>query len=88
MNRLKEMRTKKGISQIQLFSMTGIHMATISYIERQYLPASEPQKEKFAAALGVKKSWLFPKAKANSHPSRASFSSELPMTQLSASAKK
>lgn len=87
MNRLKETRMKKGLSQIALFSMTGIHPATISYVERQYLPASEEKQEKLAAALGVKKSWLFPKAKANSRPSQVSFSSELPAIQLSAKGK-
>jgi len=84
MNRLKETRMKKELSQIALFSMTGIHPATISYIERQYLPASEEKQEKLAAALGVKKGWLFPKGKINSRPSRASFSSELSAIQLSA----
>jgi len=88
MNRLKEMRVKRGLSQIALFSMTGIHTATISYVERQYLPPSEAQKEKFAAALRIRKSWLFPRSKANSRPSRAAFSSDLQAIQLSASPKK
>jgi ribosome-binding protein aMBF1 (putative translation factor) len=88
MNRLRETRTQKGISQIHLFSMTGIWPAIISYIERGYLPASPEQQEKISAALNVKRSWLFPKVRANSQPSRASFSSELPAIQLSALARK
>lgn len=76
------------MSQIALFAKTGIWPSILSYIERGYLPPTETQQERLAVALGVKKSRLFPRAKANSRPSRASFSSELPAVQLSASEKK
>jgi len=65
MNRLKQIRMKKGVSQIALFARTGIWPSIISYIERQYLPASEEQQEKLAAALSVKKSRLFPRTRLN-----------------------
>jgi transcriptional regulator with XRE-family HTH domain len=84
MNRLKETRTKKGMSQIALYAKAGIWPSILSYIERGYLPPTEAQQERIAAALGVKKPWLFPRAKANSRPSRASFSSEPGMSQPSA----
>jgi transcriptional regulator with XRE-family HTH domain len=87
MNRLKEARFFAGKPQIVLQLETGINAATISRIECGYLTPTDEQKEKLAAALGVKKGWLFPKGKANSHPSRASFSSDLPTIQISASAK-
>ena len=61
MNRIKEVRTEKGISQIALYSMTKIWPSIISYIERGYLPPSLGQQEKFAAALGMEKDKLFPK---------------------------
>jgi len=84
MNRLKQARFFAGKPQIVLQLETGINAATISRIECGYLTPTDEQKEKLALALGVKKGRLFPKGKINSRLGRASFSSELSMTQLSA----
>jgi len=87
MNRLKETRKRKGVSQIALYAKTGIWPSILSYVERGYLPPTEAQQEKIAVALGVRKSQLFPRAKANSRPSRSSFSPDLPGVQLLAKEK-
>jgi transcriptional regulator with XRE-family HTH domain len=87
MNRLRETRTKRGMSQIALYAKTGIWPSILSYIERGYLPPTEAQQERISAALGVKKGRLFPRSKQNSRPGRAAFSSE-PGIELSASAQK
>ena len=83
MNRLKETRVKKGISQIALYARTGIWPSILSYIERGYLPPTETQQERLAAALGVKKSRLFPRSKAATGLSRSSFSPDFPGIPLS-----
>lgn len=88
MNRLKEARFFAGKPQIKLQLETGICAATISRIECGYLTPTDEQKEKLAVALGVKKSWLFLRAKANTRPSRTAVSPDLPAVQLSASERK
>lgn len=61
MNRLKETRFRKQITQIELFTKTKIYPSRISYFENGYLEPREKEKEKLARALEVDKNWLFPR---------------------------
>jgi transcriptional regulator with XRE-family HTH domain len=54
MNRLREVRVVKRITQFQLRLSTGIHQSKISLIENDLVEAREDEKEKLAKALGVK----------------------------------
>jgi len=63
MNRIKQIRILKGITQLELMKMTGIHYSQISLIENGYRKPSEKIKKLLAKALKVKKSWLFPEEK-------------------------
>lgn len=62
-NRLKEARFFAKIPQIKLWLQSGIHYSTISRIECGYIEPTDDQKRKLAKALGVEKTWLFPKDK-------------------------
>ena len=86
-NRLRLTRLLKGIGQLELFKRSGVWPSRISGYERGYFQLSKDEKRKLAKALGISVVKLFPKNEANSRPSRASFSSELPMIQMSTSAK-
>ena len=60
MNRLKEFRFFKGISQPLLALETGIQQSKISLIENNLLVPREEEKKKIADALGVSIEKLFP----------------------------
>jgi len=60
MNKIKETRFKKNITQIELYKRTGIWTSRLSLIENGYINISGNEKAKLAKALGVKKEWLFP----------------------------
>jgi transcriptional regulator with XRE-family HTH domain len=53
MNRLKEIRAAKRITQFQLRLHTGIHQSKISMIENGLIEPKEDEKKKIAKALGV-----------------------------------
>ena len=61
MNKIKEARFKKNITQIELYKRTGIWPSRLSLIERKYIEASKAEKIKLADALNVEEDWLFPK---------------------------
>lgn len=61
MNRLKEARMKKGISQLELYKESGVIPPRISNIECGHWIPSEEEKVKLANTLGVERDWLFPK---------------------------
>lgn len=52
MNRLREVRVVKRITQFQLRLSTGIHQSKISMIENGLVEPSEDEKRKLAQALG------------------------------------
>jgi transcriptional regulator with XRE-family HTH domain len=54
MNRLREIRVVKRITQFQLRLSTGIHRSKISLIENGLVEAREDEKDKLAKALDVK----------------------------------
>lgn len=57
-NRLKEMMSKKGIRQIDLVKMTGIHKSTLSlYINGKRIP-NQVNLKKLSDALNVNPLWL------------------------------
>ena len=58
--RLRVLRFKKDIPQIQLSIKTGIHFSTLSRIEHGYIKPTPEQKKKLAKALNVDEDWLFP----------------------------
>jgi len=58
MNRLKELRLKKGYSQPKLAVTAGIHTTTIYKIEVGKSEARSDTRTKLAKALGVKASEL------------------------------
>jgi len=53
MNRLKEHRARKRITQFELRLKTGIHQSKISLAENGYIELSSEEKEKIARALSV-----------------------------------
>lgn len=58
MNKLRELRMKKGYSQPKLAITAGIHTTTIYKIEVGKSEARNETKTKLAKALGVKPSEL------------------------------
>ena len=54
MNRLREIRVVKRITQFQLRVNTGIHQSKISMIENDLVEPREDEKKKLAKALRVK----------------------------------
>jgi len=59
MNRLREARFKRNLTQIALYKRTGIWASKLSLIENGYIKVSNHEKAKLARALRFKKSWLF-----------------------------
>ena len=60
MNKLRETRVVKKISQFQLRVLTGIHQSKISMIENGLIPPRNDEAEKLARALGARVEELFP----------------------------
>jgi len=54
MDRLREIRIIKRITQFQLRLITEIHQSKISLIENGLIEPTENEKKKFATALGVR----------------------------------
>jgi len=54
MNRLRELRVIKRITQFQLRLSTGIHQSKISLIESGLIEPREDEKRKIAKALQVR----------------------------------
>lgn len=59
MNRLRENRVVKRITQFQLRISTGIHQSKISMIENGLIESREDEKKRLAKALGVKTEEIF-----------------------------
>jgi transcriptional regulator with XRE-family HTH domain len=53
MNRLREIRVVKRVSQFKLRLSTGIHQSKISLIENGLVQPRDDEKQKIAKALGV-----------------------------------
>jgi transcriptional regulator with XRE-family HTH domain len=53
MNKLRETRVVKRITQFQLRLSTGIHQSKISMIENGLIKPSEDEEKRLAKALGV-----------------------------------
>ena len=60
MNRLKEVRTGKGFSQLTLAKLTNIAPTDISRIENNWLRPYAGWRKRLARALGVTEKELFP----------------------------
>lgn len=60
MNRLREIRVVKRISQFQLRLQTGIHQSKISLLENGLIPPREDEKLRLAKALHVPAEKIFP----------------------------
>jgi len=60
MNRLREVRVTKRITQFQLRIQTGIHQSKISLIENDLILPGEDEKRKLARALGMRPEEIFP----------------------------
>lgn len=59
MNRLRESRVVKRITQFRLRLETGVHPSKISLIENNLVEATEDEKQKLAKALGVSVAEIF-----------------------------
>lgn len=57
MNKLREIRVVKRITQFQLRLSTRIHQSKISMIENGLVEPREDEKKKLAEALGVEEIW-------------------------------
>ena len=53
MNRLREIRVVKRVTQFQLRLSTGVHQSKISMIENGLIQPRHDEKRKIAKALGV-----------------------------------
>lgn len=60
MNRVREIRVVKRITQFQLRLNTGIHQSKISMIENGLVEPREDEKQRLTKALHVKSEELFP----------------------------
>ena len=60
MNRLREIRVVKRVTQFQLRLLTGIHQSKISMIENDLISPREDEQKKIAEALGVRVEEVFP----------------------------
>jgi transcriptional regulator with XRE-family HTH domain len=60
MNQLREIRTKKGFSQLTLAKLTNIAPSDISRIENGWVRPYAGWRIRLARALGVPQSELFP----------------------------
>ena len=60
MNRLKEVRHERGISQLRLAMLTGIAPGDISRIENDWIRPYAGWRKRLARALGTTESELFP----------------------------
>jgi transcriptional regulator with XRE-family HTH domain len=59
MNRLREARVLKRITQFQLRLLTGIHQSKISMIENGFIEPRSDEKQRLAKALGVRTEEVF-----------------------------
>jgi len=60
MNRLKETRERKGISQYELGRLIGRYQSLIWQIEHGYHEPDEAEKEEIAKVLGMDVNEIFP----------------------------
>lgn len=60
MNKLRELRVIKRITQFQLRLSTGIHQSKISMIENGLIEPREDEKKRLSKALGVRPEEIFP----------------------------
>lgn len=59
-NRLRDYRTRQGLTQVGLASAAGVGIATINRLENYPLPVSTSTANKLAAVLGCSVRKLFP----------------------------
>ena len=60
MNKLKQARTEKGLSQLKLAFMTGISPGEISRIENDWIKPYPGWRKRLSRALGTPEIELFP----------------------------
>jgi transcriptional regulator with XRE-family HTH domain len=61
MNRLKEIRNERGLSQLRLALLTGIAPSELSRIENGWIRPYPGWPKRLARALGTTESELFPR---------------------------
>ena len=66
MNKLREIRARKKITQFRLRLMTGIHQSKLSLAENGYIELSAQEKRKIAKALSVQTDEIWRPARRNS----------------------
>ncbi len=60
MNKLKEIRFHRELSQIELQNRSGVHRTFISFFENGHLEPTENQKRKISKALKVRITDIWP----------------------------
>ncbi|NHM26331.1 helix-turn-helix transcriptional regulator [Desulfofundulus sp. TPOSR] len=63
MNRIREIRQQKKMTQFELARRTGIHPVNLSKVESGVLRAYPGWRKRIAEALGVTEDEIFPKEK-------------------------
>ncbi len=63
MNKLKEVRNERGLSQLKLAFLTGISPGDLSRIENGWLRPYPGWRKRLAKALGIAQTELFPDEK-------------------------
>lgn len=64
MNRLREVRVIKRVSQFQLRLLSGVHQSKISLIENGLMEPRIDEARKLSKALGVRPEEIFPQSEA------------------------
>jgi transcriptional regulator with XRE-family HTH domain len=60
MNKLRDIRVIKRVTQFQLRLLSGIHQSRISLIENGFIEPRSDERQRLAKALGVKQEEIFP----------------------------
>lgn len=66
-DRVRELRTARGLSQEELGFRAGLHRTAVSFIERAQRGATLDTIEKLAIALEVEAAELMPKGRSRGH---------------------
>jgi len=62
MNRLREARFIRRMTQMVVYQRTGIWPSKLSAIENGFIPPADEEKKQLSALLEMEEHWLFPES--------------------------
>jgi len=71
MNKLKEARFVRRMTQMTIFQLTGIWPSKLSAIENGFISPTAAEKIRLADVLGMDKDWIFPEVAAENEEGQA-----------------